>query len=105
MAFGVRAGADVDAIIQGVGGEDGWRSRLADVARLAKDGRADDVYVKFPELPYFLTEAAARGFESPLTSALWAFLDKGPRNWKDNMQRPRVAMWHQLMARGTKPTA
>jgi len=100
LAFGVRAGADLDAIIQSVGGDEGWRKELADYARMARDGSADDVYVKFPELPYFLREARERGFEMPMTEALFAFCDAGPRNWEDNMRRPRVAFWHQLMHAG-----
>lgn len=94
---GIAAGADVDAIIRGVGGGDGWRRRLAEVAALARDGRADEVLVKFPELPYFIAEAKDRGYRLPLTEALYAFLEPGPRNWVDNMNRPRVAFWHQLM--------
>ena len=94
---GVRAGADVDAIIQGVGGDGGFRGMIANVARRVKEGKGNDVYIKFPELAYFLTEARARGYELPLTTALLAFTENGPRNWVDNMERPRVAFWHQLM--------
>ncbi len=100
VAFGFRAGADPEALIQGVGGDDGWRQQLAAVARQAMDGRADDILVKFPELPYFLREAEERGFQMPMTQALFEFLDAGPRDWVDNMDRPRVAFWHQLMGAG-----
>ncbi len=97
IAFGVRAGADLDAIATSVGGEEGWRKRLADYAMKARDGSAEHVYVKFPELPYFLREARDQGFEMPMTQALFRFCDAGPRNWRDNMGRECVAFWHQLM--------
>lgn len=101
IAFGVRAGADVQAIARTVGGEDGFRRRIARLAETVRDGKADDVLVKFPELPYFLGEARERGFTMPMTRALFDFLDAGDRDWTDNMGRPRVAFWHQLMQAGT----
>ncbi|MGB2820570.1 MAG: NAD-binding protein, partial [Phycisphaerae bacterium] len=100
VAYGVRCGADLDAIAASVGGDEGWRKRLADCAMKAKDGSAEGVYVKFPELPYFLREAREQGFEMPMTRALFDFCDAGPRNWKDNMQREYVSFWHQLMQAG-----
>ena len=102
VAFGARAGASLEAIIKGVGDEKGggFRRRVADVARTAIEGRADDVLVKFPELPYFLREARERGFELPMTRALFSFLDAGPRDKVDNMGRPRVALWGELMRSG-----
>jgi 3-hydroxyisobutyrate dehydrogenase-like beta-hydroxyacid dehydrogenase len=100
IAFGVRGGADLDAIAASVGGEEGWRKRLADYAGRVRDGSAESVYVKFPELPYFLREAREQGFEMPMTEALFRFCDAGPRNWRDNMQRECVAFWHQLMQAG-----
>ena len=96
VAFGVLAGADPEAIARSVGGENGWRKHVADLARAVRDGSADDVIIKFPELPYFLREARERGFAIPMTEALLAFCDAGPRNWVDNMGRPRVSFWHQL---------
>ncbi|MGD8238189.1 MAG: NAD(P)-dependent oxidoreductase [Armatimonadota bacterium] len=98
IAFGVRAGADIEAIALAVGGDDGdFRARIARFAESVKAGTADDILVKFPELPYFLSEARERGFAIPMTEALFAFCEDGPRDWADNMERPRVAFWHQLM--------
>jgi len=97
VAFGVRAGADPGAIATSVGGDEGFRRRVAELARRAAEGSANDILIKFPELPYFLREARQRGFAMPMTEALFAFCDSGPRDWTDNMDRPRVAFWHQLM--------
>jgi 3-hydroxyisobutyrate dehydrogenase-like beta-hydroxyacid dehydrogenase len=100
ISFGVRAGADLEAIAQAVGGEEDWRRRVASYARLIAEGRGEDVLIKFPELPYFLREARERGFVLPMTEALFAFCNPGPRNWADNMGRPRVSFWHQLVCAG-----
>ncbi len=101
LAFGVRAGADPEAILKGVGDEGGggFRALVHEFAKEAIAGKADDVLVKFPELPYFLREADERGFPLPMTRALFEFCDPGPRDWVDNMSRPRVAFWHELMSR------
>lgn len=102
IAFGVRAGASVEAILKGVGQEGGGgaRARVAEVANaVLEKGDANEVLVKFPELHYFLAEAQEKGFPLPMTKALFDFLDPGPRDWVDNMKRPRVAYWHELMRR------
>ncbi|MFP4057808.1 MAG: NAD(P)-dependent oxidoreductase [Candidatus Brocadiia bacterium] len=97
IAMGVRAGADPEAIRQGVGGEEGWRGHFARLAARVLEGTAESVWVKFPELPYFLAEAAARGFELPLTRALHAFLEGGDGSFRDNMGRPTASWWRELM--------
>ena len=100
VAFGVRAGVDPTAISQAVGGASGWRADVDQITRRVGAGTAEGVYVKFPELPYFLDEAQAQGFELPLTEALFAFCDVAPREWRDNMNRPTVSFWHELLHRG-----
>ena len=101
MAYGVRGGADPAAIAQAVGGPDGWRGYFGHLAARALDGSAAEVWVKFPELPYFLSEAEDHHYSAPLTKALFEFLDAGPRDWADNMNRPTVSFWNQLLTRST----
>ncbi|GIX06756.1 MAG: hypothetical protein KatS3mg115_1159 [Candidatus Poribacteria bacterium] len=97
LAFGVRAGVPIEPILQGVGGESGWRALFAAVARQVQEGRT--VFVKFPELPYFLAEAQEQGFPLPLTEALYEFLKDAPREFEDNMNRPIPSFWAELMSR------
>lgn len=101
LAFGIRSGADPGAILKGVGEEGGrgFRARVAELAKKVIAGGADDVLIKFPELPYFLREADERGFPLPMTRALFDFCAAGPRDRVDNMGRPRVAFWHELVNR------
>jgi len=94
IAFGVRAGADLEAMIKAVGDESGWRGHFARLARRVKAGTAEECWVKFPELPYFLREAREKGFPLALTTALYEFCD--------NMGRPTASFWHELMTRKEK---
>jgi len=104
IAFGVSAGVDPTAIRQAVGGPDGWRGYFDQLAQRVIDDQAETVWVKFPELPYFLAEADEHHFPAPLTQALFEFLAAGPRDWADNMNRPTVSFWHQLLQRRTNQT-
>ena len=99
IAFGVRAGADAEAIRQGVGGDDGWRGHFAGLAKRVIDGTAESCWVKFPELPYFLAEAREKGFGLPLTQALFDFCNAVERAFRDNMSRPTVSFWHEVITR------
>ncbi len=104
VAYGVRCGVDPAIIGQAVGGTDGFRARVSQTAQRVVQGRAESYDGKFPELPYFLAEADRRGFALPMTAAMHAFCDGGPRNWADNMDRPYTAYWHQLIhAQGNQP--
>lgn len=99
VAFGVRAGVAPDIIARAVGGEnDRWRTMVLHMARAAQEERAENVGVKFRELPYFLREAWEAGLELPLTEALYAFCDAGPRVVVDD-NRPAPSFWHELMHR------
>jgi 2-hydroxy-3-oxopropionate reductase len=99
VAFGVRAGVDAETIRVAVGsetGDDHWRVLLARVAARAVHGEAEQVGVKFRELPYFLREAEAHGFALPLTDLLYRFCDAGERVVVDD-NRPAPSFWHELM--------
>jgi hypothetical protein len=80
-----------------VGGDESWRAHLAQIAQHILKGTPEKADVKFPELPYFLAEAEAQGFDLPLTEILLTFCDAGSRDWRDNMGRPTVSFWHELI--------
>ena len=67
--------------------------------RLAAEVKTDEVNCKFPELPYFISEARKKGFPMPLAEALFGFLDPAERRVRDNMGRPSPSLWHELMTR------
>ncbi len=102
LAFGVRAGIDPKTIREAVGGNDGFRRHFAAIADHVIKGDGEGLWVKFPELPYFLAEAAERHFQLPLTEALYMFLSSAEPRWRDNMGRPTVAFWHELVNRSAQ---
>jgi 3-hydroxyisobutyrate dehydrogenase-like beta-hydroxyacid dehydrogenase len=97
VAFGVASGIDAGILGAAVGGENGFRREIADVAAQVVRGRATSYDAKYAELPYFLEQARVAGFKIPLTDALHAFCESGPSQWRDTMNRPYVSFWHQLM--------
>ena len=99
LAFGVRAGIDPEALAQAIGGDEGWRGCFAHLARRVSDGTAEQCWVKFPELLYFLAESADPGQPMPLTEALHAFLAAGDVSCHDNMGHPTASCWRELMTR------
>lgn len=97
LAFGVRAGVAPEALAQSVGGGgEHWREHFAEIAARVIEGTAQQVWVKFPELPYFLGEAAEQGFALPLTQALFGFCSGQDSDLRDNMGRPTVSFWQGL---------
>jgi 2-hydroxy-3-oxopropionate reductase len=96
VSFATRQGIDLPTVGQAVGGPEGWRAELTEVVRQLAEGEGERQDLKFAELPYFLQAAEQAGIEMPLTQALFEFCDPGPRNWRDNMNRPYVSFWHML---------
>lgn len=96
VAFGVLAGVDAATLAQAVGGSDGWRAMVSRTAAAAAISEAEQIGVKFRELPYFLREAQAQGFSLPLTDLLYTFCDAGERVVVDD-NRPAPSFWHELM--------
>jgi 2-hydroxy-3-oxopropionate reductase len=96
VSYATRLGLDPQTVEQAVGGATGWRAELAQVCRQIADGKGDLNDLKFAELPYFLNAAEQAGLDLPLTRALFEFCDPGPRDWRDNMNRPYVSFWHML---------
>lgn len=105
VAFGIRAGVDPQAIRTAVGGSGGpgdWRAYVDLIARRAAEGEAEEVGVKFRELPYFLREAESHGLALPLTRALYDFCDAGERVVVDD-NRPAPSFWHELLKGAPSP--
>ena len=101
ISYATRQGIDAETIKQAVGGAEGWRADLARVTQQIGDGKGEGQDLKFAELPYFLEAAKQAGINLPLTQALFQFCDPGPRDWRDNMDRPYASFWHMLNRTGS----
>lgn len=99
IAFGIRSGVALEPIRKAVGGASGFRAELDALAALIANGNGTHIYTKFPEFPYFLEQAREAGFPAPILEAVFAFLDSQDRNVRDNMNRPTVSYWEQLVSR------
>ena len=100
IAFGVNSCIELDAICQAVGGTSGWRRHFESVAQRVQQGDGNQVYVKFPELHYFLGQAERQGYEIPLTQVLYDFCRRQDFIVPDNMGRDSHPFWHALMSTG-----
>lgn len=96
LAFGVNAGVDVDTIDRAVGGDNGFRSSLRSIAARVAAGGGDEIDAKYAEYEYFLDEANASGFPSPMLDALYEFQKERPPTGIDNMNRPYPPLWSAL---------
>ena len=96
VAFGVNNGIELEAIGQAVGGDSGWRKHLKQIVDQIQKEQGNQVYVKFPELPYFLDEADRQGYSIPLTQALYEFCRQGDLIVADNMGRDSQPFWYAL---------
>lgn len=89
------AGADLEAVRRGVGGETGWRLRLRNVIEQVMAGAGENVGVKYGQLAYYLAEGREGGFDLPLTRALHEFCE-GAEKRVIEVNRPSPAFWHEL---------
>jgi 3-hydroxyisobutyrate dehydrogenase-like beta-hydroxyacid dehydrogenase len=96
IAFGVRAGVNASIIADAVGGPDGWRDNFARVARQITAGKGDEIGVKHGQLPYFMEEAAEKGFELPMTKALYAFCEHAEKKIME-ANRLSPSFWDELI--------
>jgi 3-hydroxyisobutyrate dehydrogenase-like beta-hydroxyacid dehydrogenase len=98
VAFGVMCGADPKLIADAVGGDAGFRARLRQVADKVGTGGADQMGVKWGQLPYYAAEARARGYDLPISEALYRFCETGERTVLE-ANRPSPSFWVELMKR------
>ncbi|HJN15164.1 MAG TPA: Clp protease N-terminal domain-containing protein, partial [Armatimonadota bacterium] len=61
--------------------------------------QGDTCCIKYPEYPYFLAEADEAGTPMPITRAIAEFASKVPSAYRDNMDRPTISFWRELMTR------
>lgn len=99
ISLAARAGADLDAVRQGVGGDDGWRRQIRDMIDAVRDRPDAPQDIKYAELAYFIAEADIHGVPMPMTRALEAFC-AASKDWAtDNMGRKTPVLWQEYLKR------
>jgi 2-hydroxy-3-oxopropionate reductase len=105
LAFAVRAGVSAEVVAQAFGtGSASEVSSIVKYARAVSAAPSPHFIVKYRELPYFLEEAAAAGFELPLTQALLAYLAARPHDSNED-NRPAPSLWRELSTATRHETA
>ncbi len=99
VAFGLRGGLRAEDMLAALEGDDDWRKILAARIRRIAKGEGDDIYVKYPEFPYFLSAADEIAFPAPILRAVHRFLEHAPQGYLDNMNRKRPSFWKELNSR------
>ncbi|QPC83731.1 NAD(P)-dependent oxidoreductase [Phototrophicus methaneseepsis] len=89
-------GVDLDVVMQGVGGGDGWRQQFDHVGTTIKEGDPTEMQVKFVQLEQFTDDALKHGYQMPLTRALFEFCDQGERITTEEIY-PAPSFWHELI--------
>ncbi|MAU12885.1 MAG: oxidoreductase [Anaerolineaceae bacterium] len=87
---------DLNAVMQGIGGGDGWRQQFDSVGKTIEEGDPLNMQVKFVQLQQFTDDALKHGYQMPLTRALYEFCDAGERIVEEEIY-PAPSFWHELM--------
>lgn len=96
IAFGVLAGVDADTILKAVGGKGGWRDFFTSIVEKVVNGKGENIGVKHGQIPYFLDEADLKGFELPLSRALFKFCENSPCTITE-ANRLSPSFWDELL--------
>jgi 3-hydroxyisobutyrate dehydrogenase-like beta-hydroxyacid dehydrogenase len=99
LAFGVLAGIAPATVRAAMDGEGVWRKQFTSIADKVISGGGNEIGVKFGQYPYFLKEAEEKGFQLPLSKALFEYCDPGERIVME-VNRLSPSYWKEL----TDPT-
>lgn len=102
LAMGVLAGIDAQTVRDAMTGEQTWRKEFCAIADKVIAGQGIGIGVKFGQFPYFLQEAEEKGFELPLSKALFEFCDPGERVVME-VNRLSPSFWIELQKHANKP--
>lgn len=95
LAFGVRAGLAPEQLWDGF--QNRFVGRFKQVLTDINEGGEERFSIYYPELPYFLKEAAARGFSLPISKALYDFCRDGEPIIQTNRHGLIPSLWRALM--------
>jgi 3-hydroxyisobutyrate dehydrogenase-like beta-hydroxyacid dehydrogenase len=97
MAFGLRAGLDVELVMRALDVSPDSNDPYARLYRAIESGNTDHLSGLFAEWEYFIEEARAKGFRMPMLEALYDFLKDAPKVSRDTVDRPQPSLWNELM--------
>lgn len=96
ISYGVRLGVDSKIILKAVGGEGSWRKYFSQIASRIVDEKGKFVGVKHGQLKYFIEEAEYEGYDMPLSTALFKYLENSECTIKE-ANRMSPSFWNELL--------
>jgi 2-hydroxy-3-oxopropionate reductase len=100
MAFGVRAGLDLETVWETLSVMPGAAQAYRRFYEAIKRGETDGLNGLFPEWEYYLAAAEALGFRMPMLAGMYALCKDGARVGEDVLGRPAPSIWNELMGEG-----
>lgn len=97
MAFGIRAGLDLDTVMAGLDVDPESNDRYAMLYRAIRNGDTDNLSGLFSEWHYYLEEAEALGFPLPMLEGMYKFLEHAEKPGVDAVGRATPSVWNELM--------
>lgn len=97
MSFGLRAGLNLEQVLQALDADPESDDRYARLAAAIKNQQADGINTGFAEWGYYIKEAKAQGFIMPMLEAMYGFCKDGERRHRDVVSRDMPSVWHELM--------
>ncbi len=105
IAFAVRSGVAPEVILQAICEPEKPGSRgggvFLQICKKAVEGNAKEVVVKHGQLMHYIKEAHLKGFDLPLSEALFDFLKDSPNTIKD-ANRMSPSFWDELLTKERK---
>lgn len=97
MAFGLRAGLDLDTVMKALDVSPDSNDPYALLCAAVRENRTDSLSGLFSEWPYYLQEVKARGFRLPMLEAMYDFCKDAETVATDPVGRPMPSLWNELM--------
>jgi len=97
MAFGLRAGLDLDIVMKALDVSPEADDPYARLCAAVRNHRTAALSGLFSEWPYYLEEVKARGFRLPMLEAMYDFCKDAETTATDPVGRTMPSVWNELM--------
>lgn len=97
MAFGLRAGLDIETVMRGLDISFDSRDPYARLCRAFQSGDLGKLSFEYAEWGYYLDAAKALGFRLPMLEAMFEFCKDAEKTTADALRRPEPSIWDELI--------
>lgn len=97
MAFGLRAGLDLETVMRALDISPDSRDAYARLYKAIQNGNISELSFEFAEWAYYLKAAKALGIRMPMLEAMYEFCKDAEKTTCDALRRPEPSVWNELM--------